>query len=223
MREPTTIDQLALGRHRLDRDLAVLGGVADVVAGRVLQFGETFAQPLHGLHGLVDRQRGLRQPDHLVLVADGDVVDRARAVDELHVVGRLAGGADDLFVAFVTDQQDVVVVAGEPLGLVVHLGDQRAGRVDHLQAALGGRLVHRRRDPVRGEHHDGAFGHLVGLVDEHGTGLGQRLDDVHVVDDLVAHVDGSAVLLERTFDGFDGAVDSGAVSAGLGEQHPLSP
>ena len=37
------------------------------------------------------------------------------------------------------DQQDVVVVAGEALGLVVHLGDQRAGGVDGAQVARGGR------------------------------------------------------------------------------------
>ena len=47
----------------------------------------------------------------------------------------LAGGADDLLVALVADQQDVVVLGGEPPGLVVHLGDQGAGRVDRAQVA----------------------------------------------------------------------------------------
>ena len=51
------------------------------------------------------------------------------------VVGRLARGADDLLVALVADQQDVEVLGGEPRGLVVHLGDQRAGRVDRAQVA----------------------------------------------------------------------------------------
>ena len=84
------------------------------------------------------------------------------------------------------------------------------------------RLVHRRRDAVRGEHHDRALGHLVGLVDEHGAGLGQRVDDVPVVHDLVPHVHRRAVLFQRTLDGLDGAVDAGAVAAGLGQQHPLA-
>ena len=53
------------------------------------------------------------------------------------VLGRLAVGALDLFVALVADQQDLVVVAGEAHGLAVHLGDQRAGGVDGLQAAVG--------------------------------------------------------------------------------------
>ncbi len=144
------------------------------------------------------------------------------AVDQLDVVGRLAGGADDLLVALVADQQDVVVVAGEAPGLVVHLGDQRAGGVDGLQVAFGGRRVHRRRDAVRGEHHDGALGHLVGLLDEDRAGLGQGLHHVPVVHDLLAHVDRGAVLLQRPLDGFHGPVDPGAVAARLGEQHPLA-
>ena len=133
------------------------------------------------------------------------------------MVGRLPGGADHLFVPFVADEQDVVVLAGEPLGLVVHLGDQRTGGVDHLQAAGGGRLVHRRRHAVCGEHHDGALGHLVGLLDEHRATPGQRLDDVAVVHDLVAHVDRRAVLLQGTFDGLHGAIHPGAVTPRFGE------
>ena len=82
--------------------------------------------------------------------------------------------------------------------------------------------VHRRRDTVRGEHHDRALGHLVVVLDEDGTRLGQRLHHVAVVDDLVPHVHGCAVLLECAFDGFDGAIDACAVSAGLGQQHPLA-
>ena len=72
---------------------------------------------------------------------------RVGAVDQLHVVGRLTRGALDLFVTLVADQQDVVVVAGEPLGLLVHLGDQRAGGVDGVQAALRRGLVHGRDTP----------------------------------------------------------------------------
>ena len=49
------------------------------------------------------------------------------------MLGRLARRALDLFVALVADQQDVVVVVGEPLGLVVDLGHQRAGGVDRLE------------------------------------------------------------------------------------------
>lgn len=49
----------------------------------------------------------------------------------------------------------------------------------------------------------------------------ERLDDVAIVDDLLTHVDGCAVLLEGLLDGLDRAVDAGAVAARLGEEHAL--
>ena len=55
--------------------------------------------------------------------------------------GASPGGADDLLVPLVADEEDVVALRGEPAGLVVHLRHQRAGRVDRLQAAVRGLLV----------------------------------------------------------------------------------
>ena len=138
------------------------------------------------------------------------------------MLGRLAGGADDLFVALVADQQDVVVVAREPPGLVVHLGDQRAGGVDGVQIPLGGLDVHRRRDAVRGEDHDGALGNLAGLLDEHRACLLQRVDHMPVVHDLVAHVDRGTVLFQRALHRFDGTVHTRAIAARLRQEHPLT-
>ena len=151
-------------------------------------------------------------------VADHDAGARRRALHELDVLGRLAGGALDLLVAVVADQQDVVVVVGEPLRLVVHLGHQRAGRVDGLQPALGGLDVHRRRDAVGGEDHGRALGHLVELLDEDRAARLEVGDDVLVVHDLLAHVDRRAVEVERLLDGDDRAVDAGAVAARRREQ-----
>ena len=139
--EPTTITRSASRGDLLDRHLAVLGGVADVVARRVEQQREPLAQ-----RG--DRLAASRRPTAWSARARRPSPGRATStastssgpVDELDVLGRLAGGALDLLVALVADQQDVVVVGGEPPRLVVHLGDQRAGRVDGLQAA-------RRRPP----------------------------------------------------------------------------
>ena len=79
-------------------------------------------------------------------------------VDEGDVLGRLAGGPDDLLVALVADQQDLEALVGEPPRLVVDLGHQGAGRVDGPQPAAGGLLVHRRRDAVRREDDDGPSG-----------------------------------------------------------------
>ena len=95
--------------------------------------------------------------------------------------------------AFVTDEQNVVVIRRVPFGLLVDLCHQRAGRVDRLELAGPGLLVDLRRHAVGGEHDDRALGHLVVLLDEdRALGL-QRGDHVLVVDDLLAHVDRRAV------------------------------
>ena len=56
-------------------------------------------------------------------------------------------------------------------------------------------------------------GTSVSDVDEHRAALAQLLDHVLVVDDLLAHVDGRAVQLERALDRLDGPIDAGAVAA----------
>ena len=197
--------------------LPVGRGVADVVAGRGLQQRESLLEPGDRLHGLVDRERGLGQPHHLGRVAHDDLVDAVRTVDQLNVFRGLAGGADDLLVTLVADQQDVVVVGGEPLRLLVHLGHQWAGRVDGLQAPGVGLVVDLGGHAVRGEDHDGALRHLVVLLDEdRSLGL-QRRYDVLVVNDLLAYVDRRTVKLERLLDRLHGPVDAGAVTARLRE------
>src|SRR5215212_8109630 len=73
--------------------------------------------------------------------------------------------------------------------------------------------VHARGDPVGGEDDGLALGHLGLLIDEDRAALAQLVDHVLVVDDLLAHVDGRAVDVERALDGLDGAVDACAVPA----------
>ena len=139
--------------------------------------------------------------------------------DQLDVLGRLARGALDLLVAGVADQQDVVVVGGEPLGLVVDLGHQRAGRVDGLEPALLGLPVHLGRDAVGGEHHGLAGRHLVELLDEDRAARLEVGHHVLVVHDLLADVDRGAVEVERLLHRDHGPVDAGAVAARRREQY----
>ena len=127
---------------------------------------------------------------------------------------------DDLVVVGVADQDDRVALARVADRLEVHLGDERAGRVDHAQPAPLGLLAHRRRDAVGAEDHGGVVGHLVQLVDEVRALGAQRLHHVAVVDDLLAHVDRRGAHLQRELDDVDRAVDAGAEAAGPG-QHDL--
>ena len=66
-----------------------------------------------------------------------------------------------------------------------------------------------------------ALGYVQLRVDEDGAAVGQLADHVPVVDDLLAHVDRGAEVLERPLDRVDGPVDTGAVAAWRC-QHELS-
>jgi len=129
----------------------------------------------------------------------------------------------DLFVAGVTDQDDVLFLLREANGLAVHLGDEGAGGVDRLEAAVGSPLHDARRHAVRAEDDVRPLRHLVDLVDEDRPLPFERRDDVHVVHDLLADVDGRAVVLEGLFDGDHRPVDASAVAAGGRQEHTFAP
>jgi len=100
----------------------------------------------------------------------------------------------------------------------MHLGDQRTGRVEHLETARLRVPAHRLRDPVRAENHRAAGRHLVELLDENRPFRFQVFDDELVVHDLVPHVNRCAVQRKRTLHDVDRTIDSGAETAGFGEQ-----
>ena len=114
------------------------------------------------------------------------------------------------------DQDDLATLVGIALALDMHLRDQRAGRVDDRQPAVGRALLDRAGDAVRAEDRDAALRDLVDLVDEMRPFGAQPLDDVAVVHDLVADIDRRAIFFERALDDLDRAFDPGAETARLG-------
>ena len=70
---------------------------------------------------------------------------------------------------------------------------------------------------MRRKDRDGAFGHLVQFLDETRALALEGVHDMLVVHDLVADIDGLAILIERLFDDIDGAHDAGAEAAWLGK------
>ena len=117
------------------------------------------------------------------------------------------------------DIEDVVAAPGVADRFEVDLGDQRAGRVDHLEAALVGEVAVRGRDAVRREDQRAAGRHLVQALHEDGATVAQVGHDLVVVDDLVLDVDRRSVDLEHALDDLDRSGDSRAEPARPGEQH----
>ena len=181
---------------------------------------EALAQAGDDPGGLVDRQRRLGDEGDVLGIGELERVDVGDRLDQDDVLGRLAGGPLDLLVALVADQDDRVALLGELARLDVDLGDQRAGRVDRPQAAVGRVGVNGRGDAVGGEDDQLALGDLGLRLDEDRAALGELLDHVLVVDDLLAHVDRRPVHVERLLDRLHGPVDAGAVTARGGEQDP---
>ena len=112
------------------------------------------------------------------------------------------------------DEEDVPAVLDQPLGLAVDLGDERAGRVEIVEAA---RLPPwpappwarraRRRPPARRRAPRRAPATKIAPL------ALSAVDDELVVDDLVADIDRRAIALERQLDDADRAVDAGAKAA----------
>src|SRR5258706_3794956 len=70
---------------------------------------------------------------------------------------------------------------------------------------------------MRAEHRHRAVRNLIELLDEACTFALERFHDMTIVDNLVAHIDRLAILLQRALDDVDGAYDAGAEAAWLGK------
>ena len=118
------------------------------------------------------------------------------------------------------DEDDVAAEPAMAQRLLVHLGDQRAGGVQIEEVQPPGVRRHRFGDAVGGEDDRLAavfVRYLVEILDEdRALGL-EPLDDIAVVDDLVADIDGGAELLQRQDHDLDGPVDPGAEAARAAE------
>jgi hypothetical protein len=152
-------------------------------------------------------------------VGDVEPVEVPFGIDHADLLGHLPGGALDLLVALVADEEDGVSVGTEAARLRVNLVDERTGRVDDVQPAALGLCAHFRRYSVCGEDHGGTVGHLFELVDAHCASSLQLVDHMAVVDDLLAHVDGCSIAVKRTLDHLNGPLDAGAGRAGRCQDH----
>jgi hypothetical protein len=97
------------------------------------------------------------------------------------------------------------------------LGDERAGRVKHGQAAFLGILFDRTGDAVRAENGDSAGRHFVQFVDENGAFGAQGVDHMLVMDNFVPHIDRRRMAFQSPFNDVDGTSDACAETTRIGE------
>jgi len=150
---------------------------------------------------------------------EGQVLHVVLVLHEHHRSGYLPHRPFDFRMAGVADQDDDATLRDVALALTMHLGDQRARRIEHAQSARARVVLHHPGHAVRAEHGDRPGGHLRQMLDEPRTFGAQALDDVAVVHDLVAHVDRRAEPLERVLDDIDRTNHTRAKSARLREHH----
>ena len=119
--------------------------------------------------------------------------------------------------AGMADQHDPASGLGIAAALDMHLGDQRAGCVDHRELALFRLLLNRASNAV-GAEHGGRPGRNFGQFFDENRTLGAKLiDHEAVVDDFVPYIDRCTEAIERTFDNIDRARHPCAKAAGIGK------
>ena len=148
-------------------------------------------------------------------------VELVLALDEVHRLRRHGQRARRFVVAAVADVEDRVALARPDLGLVVHLGDERAHRVDDVATFGAGRGHHVGCRAVRRQHQRRARRHLGDVVDEDHTLVLEPLDHEPVVHDLVVAVDGRLERADHPCEGLDRHLHARAEAPGFGEQHLL--
>ena len=99
----------------------------------------------------------------------------------------------------------------------MHLGDQRAGGVEHFQAPAGGFVLYRLGHAVGAEDHQFVIRHFVQLVHKDRAALPQVAHHKLVVDHFVAHVDWRTEHIQCAVYDFYGAVYTGTEATGVSE------
>ena len=108
------------------------------------------------------------------------------------------------------DHDDLPPVAPHLGHFDMHLGNERARCIEHVQTAPDSLFLHRLGDAVGREDH-GVAGRYIGqFLNKYGALVAQILDHIGVMHNFMAHIDRRAELLQRAFDDFNRPIDSGA-------------
>ncbi|MEZ5918287.1 MAG: hypothetical protein R3C40_12110 [Parvularculaceae bacterium] len=111
----------------------------------------------------------------------------------MHRAGDLAKRALDFRVADMADQHDVETLFGVAAAFLVHLGDQRAGRVDDVKLAHQRAVFDLSGDAMGGKTVTAPVG-TSSISSTKIAPRAQRVDDALVVNNLMADIDRRAVV-----------------------------
>ena len=178
-------------------------------------------QALDDAGRVVHRQRGLGDEAEIVRIRRHVSVGVLDGLDQRDgALRQLAHRANHLGMAGMADQHDMAAEALVAHRLLVHLGDQRAGRVE-IEEFARLRIGRHGFGHAMGGEDDGLLAvlvrNLVELFNEDRALGFEAFHDIAVVHDLVAHIDRGAIGLQRQHDDLDGAVDAGAETARAAE------
>ena len=187
-----------------------------LVSGPIISVKRRFERCDHGAR-VVDAEGRLRHIGERDVVGDVELGDILLALDEIDGSGDLAAGALDLRVAVMADKDE-----GSPLGdvafaLAVHFGNQRARGIENREVALDCFAFDGLGHAMRTENRARTGWNFGKVLDELRPHFLQALDDIAIVDDFVAHIDGRAVFGQSALDDLDGADHAGAKSARLSQ------
>ena len=208
-----------MGAEQLDRILAVLGGIANVLLFGRANLRKAFLHSGHDFGRVVHTQGGLGDDGEPLGLAGLDGGHIVHTFNQMDALGQLAHGAFDLGVAFVANHDELIALAVQFGHLDMHLGDQGAGGIKHPEPTPFGLVLHRFGHPVRAEHQGGTWGDVVQVFDEDGAPRAQVVDHMGVVHDFVAHINGRAKLAQGVLNDVNGPVHTGTKTPGFGQNN----
>ncbi len=130
--------------------------------------------------------------------------------------------ADGFFMTFVTNINNAIALACARAHFVMHLGDERTHRVDHVATAFAGGVDHGRCRTMCRQHDRTTLWHFADVVNEDHATFGEAIDDDLVVHDLVIAVHRSIKRSYHPRECLDCHLDAGAKTTRRGEQHSIN-
>lgn len=205
---PHDENQVNPRRNRLDRCLPILGCVADVLAlwgndGRIALF-EAGNYPLR----IVDAQGRLGEVYHALGILYFQCFHIFDGRNQANGSGGLSQCADDFVMLAVANQHDGKTFAGVTDDLQMNLRNQGTSRINNAQSAMPRLLTNLRRYAVGTEDHHTLRGDIGQAIDENRPLSGEPVNNLTVVNDLLADKDRRPQFLQGQSYNVDGAHNS---------------